>query len=227
LLPGDDHISTAATDPTPLTLPPTRETQSQAANRWRREGIDATVAAARDRWRADYLADHPDCRRRDAHEHAWARALAEFPPSGVPEPPPEPSAEPERDPASEPPPLDPPAVASGGGVQGLGDLPADWPPLPANAALPIEVAWVQANRLRVVQCGQVDLSRALSPAPSYAALAWLETSVLFPAKWADVTVKASQDQQDDQQDVRREKVALSEVRTLLAEASSIPELATA
>lgn len=113
-----------------------------------------------------------------------------------------------------------PLPDSGGGVAGLGDLPSDWPVLPANASLQAEVAWVQANRLRVVQGDHVDLSRSLSPAPSYAALSWLETAMLFPAKWADVTVKASQDQQDDQQDVRRERAALGEVRTLLAESSA-------
>jgi len=110
--------------------------------------------------------------------------------------------------------------SSTGGLAGLGDLPAKWPTLPANATLQTEVAWVQANRLRVVHGGAVDLGRALGPAPSHAALAWLETSVLFPAKWADVTVRASQDAQDEQQDVRRERVALAEIRELLAEVAA-------
>ncbi len=35
------------------------------------------------------------------------------------------------------------------GVSGLGDLPPDWPPLPANASLQVEISWVTANRLRV------------------------------------------------------------------------------
>jgi len=34
-------------------------------------------------------------------------------------------------------------VASGAVLAGLGDLPAEWPPLPANAALAVEVAWVR------------------------------------------------------------------------------------
>lgn len=126
----------------------------------------------------------------------------------------------------EPPAVEAPAApeqaqaSSGSGVAGLGDLPAEWPPLPSNAALQVEVSWVQANRLRVVQGDRVDLSRSRSPAPSYAALSWLETSMLYPAKWADVCVRATSEQQDDQQDVRREKAALADVRGLLAEAVS-------
>jgi len=79
-----------------------------------------------------------------------------------------------------------------GRVTGLGDLPADWPTLPANASLQAEVSWVTANRLRVRAGEGVDLSRALSPAPSHAALSWLETSILFPAKFADISVNIHQ-----------------------------------
>lgn len=216
MLPGEgDDQSAAPSAPAADPPVPTRESQSQAANRWRREGIDGTVAAFRDRVRADYLADHPGCRRRDAHDYAWARALEQFPPPGASVPVTDPPA------AVEPPAVqEPPPSSSAGGVEGLGVLPEAWPTLPANAALAVEVAWVQANRLRVVQGGTVDLSRSLSPAPSYAALAWLETSILFPAKWADVTLRATQDAQDDQADVRREKVALAEMRSLMEEAVS-------
>ena len=63
----------------------------------------------------------------------------------------------------------------------------------------------------------VDLSRALSPAPSYSALSWLETSILFPAKFADISVKATQNQEDETQHIRREKLAIEEIRGLLAE----------
>lgn len=123
--------------------------------------------------------------------------------------------------------VDPPAVseqplsATESGLAGLGDLPAAWPVLPSNASLQAEVSWVQANRIRVKPTGSaVDLSLALSPAPSYAALSWLETSILYPAKFADVCVKAAQDQQDDQQDVKRERLALVEVQGLLVEAAA-------
>jgi hypothetical protein len=112
-----------------------------------------------------------------------------------------------------------PAVADHAdqGVSGLGDLPPDWPPLPANASLQVEVSWVSANRLRVRSGTGVDLSRALSPAPSYAALSWLETSILFPSKFADISVKATQNQEDEAQHIRREKIAIEEMRAILAE----------
>ena len=102
-------------------------------------------------------------------------------------------------------------------VQGLSEIPAGWPTLPANASLQVEISWVTANRLRVRDSSGVDLSRALSPAPSYSALSWLETSILFPAKFADISVKATQNQEDEQSHVRREKMAIDEIRSLLAE----------
>lgn len=110
----------------------------------------------------------------------------------------------------------PPATADQG-VSGLGDLPDDWPQLPANASLQVEIAWVSANRLRVRDGTGVDLSRALSPAPSYAALSWLETSILFPSKFADISVKATAQQDDEREHIRREKMAIEEIRAILAE----------
>ncbi|MCA9130734.1 MAG: hypothetical protein KDB22_26795 [Planctomycetales bacterium] len=102
-------------------------------------------------------------------------------------------------------------------VQGLSEIPASWPPLPANASLQVEISWVTANRLLVRDATGVDLSRALGPAPSYAALSWLETSFLFPSKFADISVKATATQDDEREMVRREKMAIEEIRSLLAE----------
>ena len=112
-----------------------------------------------------------------------------------------------------------PAVADHAdqGVSGLGDLPPDWPQLPANASLQAEISWVTANRLRVRDGTGVNLSRALSPAPSYSALSWLETSILFPSKFADISVKATAQQDDEREGIRREKLAIEEIRGLLAE----------
>lgn len=116
----------------------------------------------------------------------------------------------------------PPATSEGGRVQGLGDLPPAWPELPANASLAAEVAWVQAERLRIVEERNgggmvVRLERARSPAPSMAALAWLETSIRIYAKWVEVAAKASGAGQDEQDQARAERLALDEVRALLAE----------
>lgn len=102
-------------------------------------------------------------------------------------------------------------------VPGLGTIPESWPELPANAPLQVEIAWVSANRL-VVRSGKgVDLSRALSPAPSYSALSWLETSILFPSKFADISVKATADQDTEKEVIKRERMAIEEIRSLLAE----------
>ena len=107
--------------------------------------------------------------------------------------------------------------AEGGFVTGLSDIPEDWPTLPANASLQVEISWVSANRLRVRDGSGVDLSKALSPAPSYSALSWLETSILFPSKFADISVKATAQQDDEREHIRREKLAIEEVRAILAE----------
>ncbi len=96
-------------------------------------------------------------------------------------------------------------------------IPATWGVLPANTSLQVEISWVSANRLLVRDGSGVDLSRALSPAPSYSALSWLETSVLFPSKFADISVKATQQNQDEKEHIRREKLAIDEIRGLLAE----------
>jgi hypothetical protein len=96
--------------------------------------------------------------------------------------------------------------------------PADWPELPANAALASEIQWVQANRLRVTTPdGQVDLSKALGPAPSHATLGWLETSIRAYAKYCDIAARATQGHEDERESVRREVLAINEVRALLGE----------
>lgn len=112
-------------------------------------------------------------------------------------------------------------VATHTRIHGLSEIPAGWPTLPSNASLQAEVSWVQANRLRVVRessdCVVVDLSRALSPAPSYATLGWLETSIKTYAKFVDVAAKATSTQDDEQADIRREQQSIEEVRRLLAQ----------
>lgn len=112
-----------------------------------------------------------------------------------------------------------PAVADHAdqGVPGLGELPSSWPTLAANASLQAEISWVSANRLVVRDGSGVNLARALSPAPSYSALSWLETSILFPSKFADISVKATQGQEDEKEAIRREKRAIEDIRELLAE----------
>jgi hypothetical protein len=106
-------------------------------------------------------------------------------------------------------------------VAGLSDIPDSWGDLPPNAPLSAEVSWVQANRLRCVRETSdrviVDLSRALNPAPSYAALGWLETSIKTYAKFVDVAAKATASNEGEQAEIRREQQSIDEVRRMLEE----------
>lgn len=152
--------------------------------------------------------------------YCWATEQTdrEFPPSApiVEDPEPElPTVGTTPEPASIP--VAPAPIQDDQGVSGLSDLPANWPELPANAQLQVEIAWVTANRLRVRDGIGVNLSKALSPAPSYSALSWLETSILFPAKFADISVKATASQDDEREHIRREKMSIEEIRGILAE----------
>jgi hypothetical protein len=63
----------------------------------------------------------------------------------------------------------------------------------------------------------IHLERARSPAPSWAALGWLETSVRSYAKYVDVVAKSMGTQQDEAAMVRRERLAIEEMRGILAE----------
>jgi hypothetical protein len=109
-----------------------------------------------------------------------------------------------------------------GRIEGLSDVPASWGDLPANASLQAEIAWCQANRLRVVEerangLVLVHLDRARTPAPSWAALGWLETSIRVYSKYIDVVAKALKDEENEQEMVKRERLAIDEIRSLLAE----------
>jgi len=106
-------------------------------------------------------------------------------------------------------------------VNGLDVIPEDWPTLPANASLAAEIQWVQSSRLHCVRehgdRTEVDLSRALAPAPSWSALGWLETSIRAYSKYVDVAAKISSTLEDDRETAKRERLAIDEVRALLAE----------
>jgi hypothetical protein len=98
-------------------------------------------------------------------------------------------------------------VATDTRIQGLSEIPADWPPLADNASLQAEIGWCQANRLRVVEerasgVVVVHLDRARTPAPSWAALGWLETSIRAYSKYIDVVAKALKDEETEQEMVK-------------------------
>jgi hypothetical protein len=107
-------------------------------------------------------------------------------------------------------------------IGGLDAIPKDWPELPGNVSLGQEIAWVQAERLRVVKeqangSVKVDLSKARVPAPSMAALSWLETSIRSYAKFVEVASKQASSGQDEAEFVRRERMAIGEIRSILQE----------
>jgi hypothetical protein len=106
-------------------------------------------------------------------------------------------------------------------VQGLSLIPMSWPPLSDNSSLQAELGWVQSQRLSIVEergnTTIVHLERASSPAPSKAALGWLETSIRSYAKYIDIVAKSLSTQVDEQEHIRRERMAIAEIDALLAE----------
>lgn len=112
--------------------------------------------------------------------------------------------------------------AEDGAVVGLNRIPSHWPPLPPNASLAAEIQWVQSVRIDIVQempggGAIVRLGRAERPAPSKAALGWLETSIRSYAKYCDIAAKAAANYEDEQELVRRERMSIERVRQLLGE----------
>lgn len=88
-----------------------------------------------------------------------------------------------------------------------------------NTSQQVELSWCQANRLLVVEerptgATRVHLERARSPAPSWAAIGWLETSIRAYSKYCDIVAKSLK---DEQQNVRRERMQIDEIRGLLEE----------
>ena len=185
-----------------------RVDRAALSRRWRQEGRYDEIAEFRQQvkeaTKKAWKSAGRQWDRDELNEVAWQEAARAFPPLGT-------EGMLASDSKTEP------AATADPGVSGLGDLPEAWPTLAANASLPVEISWVSANRLRVRDGSGVNLSRALSPAPSYSALSWLETSILFPSKFADISVKATQNQEDEAQHVRRERLAIDEIRSLLAE----------
>ena len=198
------------------------ETRAQLTDRWRREGRAEEASKFRETVRE--ACRQAGMTKAAANEHAWAEAARNF----LPIPPPEPAPEPappaaeastdagvvdtaEREPGIQP--------APRGRVVGLDAIPPTWGTLPASAALAAELGWVQANRLWIVSESpsgvRVDLSRAAEPAPSRAALAWLETSIRNYAKFTDVLAKTASTAVDEGEDVRRERLALKEIEQIL------------
>ena len=188
-----------------------RVDRAALSRRWRQEGRYDEIAEFRqqvkDATKKAWRSAGRQWDRDELNEVAWQEAARAFPPlanegmSGT-------------DSQSEP--------AHPGRVTGLGDIPDDWPTLPANASLSAEIQWVQSSRIDVVEelpggGTRVHLDRADRPAPSKSALGWLETSIRAYSKYCDIAAKATAQQQDEQEHIHREKLAIQEIRDLLAE----------
>jgi hypothetical protein len=106
-------------------------------------------------------------------------------------------------------------------VTGLSDIPESWGKLPPNASLASDIRWVQASRIDVVEqtaAGTiVHLDRADRPAPSRAAIGWLETSIRAYSKYCDIAAKATAQYEDEQEVTRRERLSIERIRQLLSE----------
>ena len=177
------------------------ESRIELVDRWRREGREDEAAKYREQVRS--TCREQGMSRKDANEHAWAAAAEAFTPMGTEE-----ASSNEQ--------------GVHGRITGLQTIPDSWPELPSNVSLGSELSWVQSNRLRVVEetpsgATRVQLGRAREPAPSWAALGWLETSIRAYAKFVDVAAKATATQQDEQELVRRERMQIDEIRGLLDE----------
>lgn len=188
------------------------ESKAELTDRWRREGREEEVARFRQQVRDACRAQRVS--REEAHEAAWAEAARNFPPLQPPKPPTAPASEAAARSTS--------SQADSGRVQGLADIPTGWPELPANASLAREIGWVQAERLRIVEelptgGTRVRLERARAPAPSWSALSWLETSIRSYAKFVEVAAKVASAPDDEQSQVKRERMRIEEIKALLAE----------
>jgi hypothetical protein len=196
----------------PGSLPPSRVRDGEARGKaWERLRQEARTAGAR---------------RRDAVIYAGREIdrLWPLPDPIAVEPEPEPELEPEPEPELEPEAVATDQVPADSGVSGLGRIPDRWPQLPSNASLQSEIAWVQASRLDVVEEGLngstvVDLALADTPAPSKAAIGWLETSIRAYSKYCDIAAKATAQQEHEAEAVRRERLALADVLGLLGDAN--------
>jgi hypothetical protein len=179
------------------------ESKIELTERLRREYRWEEAAKLKDSARADFRAN--GIQRQEANEAAWEAMAEAYPP--LP-----------KDPVS----AVRPTLGSQAGVTGLGMIPDHWPNLSANASLPAELRWVQANRLSVVVEKShsrtiVHLDRAHEPAPSRSALSWLETSIRNYTKFTDIVARNLKNEEEQADNIKRERMAIAEIEALLSE----------
>ncbi len=175
------------------------ESKVELVDRLRREGRWSEASQFKDQVLRGLREE--GMKRNEAGDEAWRQMAEQFPPL------------PEEEAA---------AASISVRVRGLGGLPDGWPDLPPNASLQAEIGWVQAYRLDMIEdtpggATVVHLDRAGEPAPSKAAIGWLETSIRTFVKFIDVAAKVTAQQADEQDQVRRERMQIAEIEELLRE----------
>ncbi len=178
------------------------ETQTEATDRWRREGRDRETRAYRKTIEDELKATGLSVRK--ARAEAWARTMAAFPPL--------------------------PAAGEGPGAWSDWDekvgqdssLPESWGTLPDSASFDAEVEWVHQNRVLVVEDRKGKQSvfhwdRAKRPPPSYGAVNLMEFAATNRKGFMDILYRVKPGMGGDEEVVRQEKIAVEEIRRLLEE----------
>ncbi len=99
-------------------------------------------------------------------------------------------------------------------------LPVAWGELPDSAPLDVEVEWVHQNRVLVVEeraSGKSLLhwERARKPAPGYGAVNLMEFAATNRKGFMDILQRVKPGENGDEENVRREKKSIAEIRGIL------------
>ena len=184
------------------------ETKKEAGARWKREGRDKEVSAFRNKAEADLRVAGLSLGK--AKDAAFNMAVGMFPPLAQPH-----GADPAVGDTAEPWGDWEDAIAQAG-------LPEAWGTLAESAPLDAEVEWVHQNRVLVVEDrpGKRPLfhwERARTPAPSYGAVNLMEFAATNRKGFMDILQRVKPGMGGDDDEVRREKVKVEEIRRVLEE----------
>ena len=184
------------------------ESKIELTERLRREGRWAEASKRKDEMVKLLRAD--GMKRTEAVEEAWRRLAAEYPP--LPH-----TAEPEPEPEHGD---DETEEKAAGRAVGPTTLPVAWGELPDSAPLDVEVEWVHQNRVLVVEeraSGKSLLhwERARKPAPGYGAVNLMEFAATNRKGFMDILQRVKPGENGDEENVRREKKSIAEIRGIL------------
>ena len=189
------------------------ETKKEAGARWKQEGRDKEVSAFRNKAEADLRVAGLSVGK--AKSQAFSMAVAAFPPLAQPD------AAPAAGDTAEPWGDWEDAIAQAG-------LPEAWGALPDSAPLDAEVEWVHQNRVLVVEDRpgkrpEFHWDRARTAAPSYGAVNLMEFAATNRKGFMDILQRVKPGMGGDEEDVRREKTKVEEIRRVLEELLELEE----